>query len=756
LLLNGFEIDLPNEVEIVTRPLPDSADVKEERERLTGHWFVHWAGGQLYCMRLRPGGPNVQGDRRSWPQRDCIWLLRARVDDVVESVFERYQALRYRPFTILAQRDEVVRAAATVADVGHPLLDGFTIHPKLTLQAKVLEPRDGDVRLGLFVEVGMRYQVDADMEALNRAGIDLPGLYAVRRHPAPGERRLAGRIDRIDGDLVHLTEATGDESVASSDLALEGSLETFSRCLGHLLGSRHDRFTKAVDEVVAGFRVGPGYDKIVRDIGTFLARRSPITLGVGLKANVGTRLAIENTLGITSIYTAHPVEYVFDRSGSNRHRFAWSGLRDHGPYDRATFANKSPRIAVLYPDVAEGKVETFVRSLRDGIPPPEKGFSGGFARLFGLANPQFVPCPVGLARSGPVRVEGLYREAAERFLERGAIDAAIIVVLDEHADLPGLGNPYLRTKAFFLTLGIPTQEIRLRTATKRPADLQWTLQNFSVALYAKLNGTPWTVDQDKAISDEIIVGMGMAELSGSRAEKRQRFVGITTVFSGDGTYLLGSASRECSFEEYPATLRASMAAVLADVKQRNGWQPDDTVRVIFHAHKPLKRDEVAAIAFDGARAVGAEQRLQLAFLTISHDHPFYLFDPDEPGVPARKGGSAMKGALAPSRGTIARIGRWTRLVCVNSHHLIKRPNSPHPKPLLVNLHQDSTFHDLEYLSEQVLKFTSLSWRSILPARTPVTIHYSELMASLLARLRQVPDWSPTALGVKLRWSRWFL
>jgi len=199
-----------------------------------------------------------------------------------------------------------------------------------------------------------------------------------------------------------------------------------------------------------------------------------------------------------------------------------------------------------------------------------------------------------------------------------------------------------------------------------------------------------------------------------------------------------------------------MAAVLADVKQRNGWQPDDTVRVIFHAHKPLKRDEVAAIAFEGARAVGAEQRLQLAFLTISHDHPFYLFDPDEPGVPARKGGVAMKGVLAPARGTIARIGRWTRLVCVNSHHLIKRPNSPHPKPLLVNLHQDSTFHDLEYLSEQVLKFTSLSWRSILPARTPVTIHYSELMATLLARLRQVPDWSPTALGVKLRWSRWFL
>ena len=88
--------------------------------------------------------------------------------------------------------------------------------------------------------------------------------------------------------------------------------------------------------------------------------------------------------------------------------------------------------------------------------------------------------------------------------------------------------------------------------------------------------------------------------------------------------------------------------------------------------------------------------------------------------------------------------------------LVARANSPLPKPLLINLHQDSTFFDLDYLAEQVLKFTALSWRSTLPVGTPVTIYYSERIAELLARLRQVPDWSPTALSVKLRWSRWFL
>jgi len=116
----------------------------------------------------------------------------------------------------------------------------------------------------------------------------------------------------------------------------------------------------------------------------------------------------------------------------------------------------------------------------------------------------------------------------------------------------------------------------------------------------------------------------------------------------------------------------------------------------------------------------------------------------------------MKGVLPPTRGTIARIGRWTRLVAINARTLNNRPMSPLPMPLLINLHQASTFFDLDCLAEQVLKFTALSWRSALPADTPVTIFYSERIAELLARLRQVPDWSATALSVRLRWSRWFL
>ena len=95
-------------------------------------------------------------------------------------------------------------------------------------------------------------------------------------------------------------------------------------------------------------------------------------------------------------------------------------------------------------------------------------------------------------------------------------------------------------------------------------------------------------------------------------------------------------------------------------------------------------------------------------------------------------------------------------MCTNGPFLIKHDNAPLPAPLLVHIHKGSTFNDLTYLSEQVLKFTGLSWRSTLPAKKPVSIYYSELIAGLLGRLRNVPGWSPAVLNTRLRASRWFL
>ena len=135
---------------------------------------------------------------------------------------------------------------------------------------------------------------------------------------------------------------------------------------------------------------------------------------------------------------------------------------------------------------------------------------------------------------------------------------------------------------------------------------------------------------------------------------------------------------------------------------------------------------------------------------------FRLFDRDQSGIPMRNYGDVRKAVFVPQRGAIAQLGSFTRLLCSNGPELIKRPVSPLPLPLLLHIHPESTYRDLASLAEQVLKFTSLSWRSTLPAKLPVTIYYSELIADLLSRLRDVNGWTPAVLNLKLRASRWFL
>lgn len=368
--------------------------------------------------------------------------------------------------------------------------------------------------------------------------------------------------------------------------------------------------------------------------------------------------------------------------------------------------------------------------------------------MFSLVEVKHDVVKVPLAKAGR-EIGQAYRQQIGDFLARAEAqpDAAIVVIQDEHADLPDANNPYLASKAMLLMHGIPVQEIKVSRVSQKPASLQYILQNIAVAMYAKLGGTPWTVDHDLPVTDEIVIGMGYCELSGSRFEERQRFVGITTVFQGDGNYLLGHISGECPYDKYPEHLRQATRDVLAEMRKRNGWSPGDRIRIIFHIYKPLKKIEISEIVADCVDALRNEFEVEFAFLTVKHDHSFALLDFAERGLEV-KNSARNKGVYVPRRGCMVQIGPHTTLLNTTGARLIKRVNTPLPEPLLIHLHPESTFKSLNYLSEQVLKFTGLSWRSTLPARKPATIYYSELIASLLARCQELPDWSPVVLNFK--------
>jgi hypothetical protein len=72
----------------------------------------------------------------------------------------------------------------------------------------------------------------------------------------------------------------------------------------------------------------------------------------------------------------------------------------------------------------------------------------------------------------------------------------------------------------------------------------FVLNTMGLATYAKLNGIPWLVKTNPAIAHELVIGLGSANVGEGRLGEHERFVGITTVFSGDGNYHLAAGYSE--------------------------------------------------------------------------------------------------------------------------------------------------------------------------------------------------------------------
>ena len=739
--------------EVWAREVAEGEDLGALRDAYAPSWTVQRDRGQVFFLPLTSSavglGPPAGTTKTRLETNGNLRLLARLTTDALIRAFPDYEPLRRKPFTFLGRRRQLLAEAAQDLGIDHPLLTDFRIWPKYSLDARIAEVRDGTPFVAITIDIATRWEVVSDLDDLQRAGIDLAGLFVVRRDPDPSQRRLVGRIAAVRSGKVELSESTTDEmAVDARSVMLEGRLDVFARCLRPLLGTDYRRVDEYRDAQMGRLLDGPALKREVGRVAQVLGRQ-PLELAEGLICTVSPPLVISNTDEYESVVPARPVEYCFDAARSKRDTYAWPGLARYGPFSRDTFARPTPRILVIFPRAAQGAVEKFIRYLRDGIPEHD-GYQAGLAKTFGLVNPRFDLVPV---EPGPSPAQS-YRAAVLEALSRDELpDAAVIVVTDRDGNLPSNENPYLHGKAVLLMAGVAAQHARLSTITKNPAALQYILQNISIALYAKMKGIPWTVDHDLTIADELVIGIGTAELSDSRLRERQRYVGITTVFRGDGNYLLGQLSQEASYADYPQVLRDSTRGIINEIKKRNGWQPGDTVRIVFHAALPPRDADFALLMRDAVNAAGNQQHVEFAFVTVSHDHPFALLDTAQPGKKTPKG---IKGASPPDRGLIVQTDKYSRLVTTTGLSLIKRAGLPLPRPLHVHLHRHSTFTDLHYLAEQVLKFTALSWRSTLPARDPVTIYYSQLIAGHLARLRAVPDWSPALLDARLRASKWFL
>jgi Piwi domain len=434
------------------------------------------------------------------------------------------KALRF-----IGKKEELVAASIRALKTRNDLIERFTIRPTYTLEAKIIEPYADMVSIGLFLTTNTKWEIDAELNLLQKAGVDLTGLYVIRQSPKLDERRLVGQIRSVTSGVVHLSSSSdGSTSVAADSVALEGSKASFSRCLRVLLKQDYDQFEITRRQNESNLLNGPAINTLLTRFQAFFAKAPTFRLTSDLEVTIGNRLVIGKRNDYQPIHRADPVQYYFNAARTKSHQYPWLGLTKYGPFSRDTFAKRTPSILVVFPEAAQGAVETFLKIFKDGVS-SQRQFEGGFGKLFGLVNPTLPLCKVRFTKAATVATA--YREAIEEYIASSSVspDAAIVVLYDEHGDLPDESSPYLRAKATLMMLGVPTQEIRVSKLSRSAYELQYILQNLSIALYAKMNGTPWTVNQDTTISDELILGLGTSEISANRFDRRTRYVGVTTV-----------------------------------------------------------------------------------------------------------------------------------------------------------------------------------------------------------------------------------
>jgi len=733
-------------IEYQTLPYRDREQLSQLRERYLGQFAFLRRGQLIYALPMAAGTPRIGADGRT--EVHDLYLLRTLVEQQLVSLFaaKKRLATSYQPLTFIG------RQLQFCAD---SFAEWIEARSRLLISARVLELPGERAMLGLVWDVEIERVLPAKLSRLIELGLEPAGLI-VETEFAPADarfarrRRLAGRLERIDGDVAVLGERhkLAAERIALNDLYLEPSPSNVRYLAGAFAGKRAGQLTRQYAKLVEDHSRGAAKQAHVAEIANWLRSQGPIELQPGLTCESGEFLA-QGQGPFPQFRSVPGATYIFDSASSKADARNAAGLQRFGPYSRAVFTPSRPEVCVICDKARRGQTEVFLKKLKEGLstgngPQP---FAQGMLRTYGLQDIKFT-----FFEAGGFSADAYFDAASKAVMARSTSSTpwslAIVQSEAESRYLLPAKNPYLAAKAAFLSNQIPAQAVTLETLNMEPSQLTWTLSNFALAAYAKLGGVPWLMKSDTSIAHEIVIGLGSASIGESRFSRRERLVGITSVFRGDGGYLLSNLSQAVPFDKYQSTLTESLKTTLQRVRSEMNWQPGDAVRIVVHAFKPLRDTEVQSVKDSLASIEGFE--VKFAFLHVKQEHPWLLFDQ------ASKGHFG-KGERAPDRGLFAELGTHEALCTLVGPKELKRPTDGLPRPVLLTLHRDSTFTDMVYLTKQVFWFSSHSWRSFLPASMPVTILYSDLVAGLLGRLAQLGSlWSSSVMLGRIGTTRWFL
>jgi O-acetyl-ADP-ribose deacetylase (regulator of RNase III) len=733
--------------ELATKEGPLSLKLRELRQKHGATHVFHDIGGAIACIGLTPEAPLI-GQGQKFDILKDFQLANALARSALHSFLTasgNYTVIGYRPVTLVLEKHNLSTARKDV----------FGIFPEYTFDVRPLAPHEGDITSGVLVGFGVRYIFLKSAAALHNEGVPLTGLYVVQIRDdgeitTPFDRRYLGLVEQVRDGMAILSDSDVDEFPLDSCYP-EGTRTNVEVIGRALFGDGYDAFSRTLLEQTFGVLGAEQQVRRLNDLGTWLEEKSPINCGAGLSLRIDKRphnCPRGTDAGYSDAFTTPSC--VLRPGGSITVPWPIDKQIDlHGPYDAESFPDKHVKIAVICPEEFVGEAGQFLRKLKEGINSADDNapFRKGFVRKYHLNTCDFTFHEV--KRTAAATLENAYKFASLEALKEKP-NLAVTVIREQHRELQDAANPYYSTKARLMAQGVPVQMLKIETIRRR--EIEYVLNNVSLAMYAKLGGIPWTLAPNPDLAHEIVVGIGSARLTDSRRGAGERVIGITTVFSGDGQYLLANNTHEVSAEQYLEALIHSLKETVAELRSRFGWKPKDRVRFIFHqSFKKYKDIEAEAVKTFAASLTDFDVRY--AFVHVSDSHNWMLFDPTAQGV---KFGRATKGKMVPQRGQCVPLGPNTALLTLSGPYQVKTPLQGCPHPILVSIHEDSTFKSLDYLARQVFNLSFMSWRGFNPSTLPVSISYSNMIVDLLGHLRRVKNWNPEILATTLKEKRWFL
>jgi hypothetical protein len=718
---------------------------------------------KILCVSLTDGREPLGLSVSDCACQDAPWLVTSLVLEALLRYFlsAGRRVLAYRPLRVVTKQsaDELLFASAPKGMQIPRWLErrvSYNFDTRIVYAGRESVPT-------LACDVRVTNIIGAPCSELVARGIPLEGRYVQVNRPdgdprLSPRRRLVGRVAAVRGEQLELDEfeAGGSSTVRASDTYLEPRYENVKWCLAHLFPDAAADIINRADGKAIELRGGRArltriramFDHL-RSLKLELAPAVPFTLGQCVRPS-------SQPWHPSSDVIPKPL-LVFDPTGQRVEKWNQGGLDKHGPYDRPYFAPKIPRIVVVCQQAVQGQVEQFVRKFFDGMPDARVGrdnkapFEKGFIRRYHLQK-AVVETFTTTGPDASSYAEACRRAIASATDRKLSWDLALVQIDDAFHLLSGNENPYLVTKSIFLQHQVPVQEVTLEKMTAPVGDLVYIMNDVSLASYAKLGGIPWLLKAHPPVAHELVIGLGSHERRASRFGAHERVVGITTVFSADGNYLLDNVTKAVPYEGYAAAMLDAVQRAVEEVKREQNWRSSDAVRLIFHAFKPLRDEEVATVT-KAVTQLGHE-RAGFAFLHVAADHSYHVFNERNPGV--KIGGGRVKGLYAPDRGLALTLNSKEVLLAFGGSYEVKKPEDGIPQPALLKLHRGSTFTDMGYLAKQAFSFACHSWRTFSPAPLPITILYSDLIARLLRGLDDVSSWNPDAMLGQIGRTRWFL